>query len=212
MIQVLLTDDHQIVRQGLVTLLENQEDIHIADEASNGQEALEKLKKGGIDIILMDINMPIMDGIECCLQVKYKFPQVKVIALSMYKEMSYLERMFQSGAKGYLLKSCSKTELIEAIKSVHANEQYVGMELVDSFESHLKSPNTSSDSNVPRISKREKQILQLISEECTTAQIAGELFLSVTTIETHRKNLLRKLGLKNTAGLMRFAFENSIIS
>lgn len=212
MIKILLTDDHQIVRQGLSTLLENQDGIDIVAEASNGQEALDVLSDKKIDIVLMDINMPTMDGIACCEQVKYKFPHVKVIALSMYKEMSFLEKMFQNGAKGYLLKSCSKAELIEGITTVYNGDQYVDHDLVVSFEQHLKSPQSTSNDNIPRISKREKQVLQLISEECTTAQIAKELYLSVATIETHRKNLLRKLGLKNTAGLMRFAFENSLIS
>ena len=129
----------------------------------------------------------------------------------MYSEMGFLEKMFKSGAKGYLLKSCSKAELMEAITKVYNGNQYISDELEESFVKHLKASKENAAS-VPRISKREKEILQLISEEHTTAQIAQELYISVTTVETHRKNLLRKLGLKNTAGLMRFAFENSLVS
>ena len=211
MINILLADDHQIVRQGLQILLENEDNIHIVAEASNGKEVLRLIKKHPIDIILMDINMPEMDGISCTLKIKENHIGIKIIALSMYSEMGFLEKMFESGARGYLLKSCGKAELIDAIHKVYYGAQFITDELEELFVKHLKT-RKDKESSTPRISKREKEILQLISEEHTTAQIAEELFISITTVETHRKNLLRKLGLKNTAGLMRFAFENSLVS
>lgn len=211
MTRLLLADDHQIVRQGLQILLENQEGITIVGEANNGLEVISIIERESVDIVLMDINMPVMDGITCTQRLKTHHPNIKVIALSMYSEMGFLEKMFESGSKGYLLKSCSKAELIEAITKVHNGHQYISDELEESFVKHLKTTKENAAS-IPRISKREKEILQLISEENTTAQIAQELYISVTTVETHRKNLLRKLGLKNTAGLMRFAFENSLVS
>lgn len=212
MIKVLLTDDHQIVRQGLITLLESSDDIDVIAQADNGQHALEQLDKLDIDIVLMDINMPIMDGIECCTMIRAKHPKVKVIALSMYKEMSFVENMMEKGAKGYLLKSCSKAELTEAIYKVYNDSEHLDSSIAEDYELYQQgSSKYMKAKNVPKISKREKQVLLLISEESTTAEIADKLCLSVTTVETHRKNMLRKLGVKNTAGLMRFAFENQLI-
>lgn len=211
MIRTLLVDDHEIVRNGLQILLENQDNIKVVGEASNGVEAIDQLRQKKIDIIIMDINMPKMDGLEATKLITKDYPETKVIALSMYKEISILEKMIQNGAKGYLLKSCSQDELLKAINNVYNNEEYISDYLKPAYNSQLTS-NKEKASNTPRISKREKEILQLISEENTTAQIAKELFLSVATVETHRKNLLRKLSLKNTAGLMRFAFENSLVS
>ncbi len=211
MIRILLVDDHEIVRNGLKILLENENNIRVVCEAANGAEAIDQLRSHQIDVVLMDINMPKMDGLEATLLIKKQYPTIKVIALSMYKEIGILEKMFQNGAKGYLLKSCSQSELLESIEKVAKGDKYIGDELLHSMvKSVLK--NDKTEASTPRISKREKEILQLISEENTTAQIAKELFLSVATVETHRKNLLRKLGLKNTAGLMRYAFENSLVS
>ena len=211
MINLLLTDDHVIVRDGIKTLLKNEPEIQVVAEANNGQEALLQLSKHEIDIVLLDINMPGLDGLQASAIIKDKYPKVKIIALTMYQEMNMVESMFRNGAKAYLLKSCSREELISAIKGTHAGGEYVDESLRDNFENYLNKPLKKLDHEGPSISRREKEVLQLISEEMTTPEIAQKLFISVTTVETHRKNMLKKLGVRNTAGLMRYAFEHSLI-
>ena len=211
MIKILLTDDHVIVRDGIKLLLKNETDIVVKAEVGNGVEALDVLSTSEIDVVLLDINMPIKDGLETCECITKLHPNVHVIALTMYREMHMMEKMFRKGAKAYLLKSCSKEELIKAIKEVSEGKEYLSKDIQEEFKMHLASPLKKSGPNVPSVSRREKEVLQLISEEMTTAEIASQLFISVATVETHRKNLLRKLGLRNTAGLMRYAFEHSLL-
>lgn len=211
MIKILITDDHVIVRDGIKTLLQNEAEISIVAEAKNGIDALAQLQTNDIDVVLMDINMPGMDGLEASAIIKKKYPNTKVIALTMYREMNMVEAMFRNGAKAYLLKSCSKAELIEAITGVYHGKEYLEENMREDFANYMLKPSSKTENSGPSVSKREKEVLQLISEEMTTAEIAKKLFLSTTTIETHRKNLLRKLGLRNTAGLMRYAFEHSLI-
>lgn len=211
MIKLLLTDDHVIVRDGIKTLLKNEEGIQVTAEASNGQEALNVLKAQPIDVVLMDINMPGLDGLKASALIKEKYPDTKIIALTMYREMHMVEAMFKNGAKAYLLKSCSREELLKAIRDVAQNSEYLEDALREEFAQYLNKPLKKSKNEGPSVSKREKEVLQLISQEMTTSEIATELFISVTTVETHRKNMLKKLGLRNTAGLMRYAFENSLL-
>jgi len=212
MIKILLTDDHVIVRDGIKTLLKNEVDVSVVAEANNGQEALNVLSKQDVDVVLMDINMPGIDGLKASGIIKEKYSDVKVIALTMYREMHMVEAMFKAGAKAYLLKSCSKEELIEAIKGVYEGSEYLEEALREDFSSYINKPLLKSQPEGPTVSKREKEVLQLISEEHTTSEIAEKLFISVTTVETHRKNMLKKLGLRNTAGLMRYAFEHSLLT
>ncbi len=211
MIKVLLTDDHVIVRDGIKTLLKKDPEIHVIAEANNGQEALNIMSKEDIDVILLDINMPGMDGLDTSAVIKEKYPSVHIIALTMYREMNMVETMFRNGAKAYLLKSCSREELISAIKGVASGKEYLDEKLRKEFVSYINKPIRRGEYQGPSISKREREVLQLISEELTTSEIAGKLFISITTVETHRKNMLKKLGVRNTAGLMRYAFEHSLI-
>jgi len=210
MIKLLLTDDHNIVRDGIKILLKDQGDISVVAEASNGQEALSVLVNGGVDIVLLDINMPGLDGLKTSAIIKDKYPDVKIIALTMYREMNMVEAMFKNGAKAYLLKSCSQSELLKAIRGVAGGDEYLEDELREDFALHMDKP-LARIKQSPTVSKREKEVLQLISEELTTSEIAQKLFISITTVETHRKNMLKKLGLRNTAGLMRYAFQHSLI-
>lgn len=211
MIKLLLTDDHVIVRDGLKTLLKNETNISVTAEASNGQEALNILREHVIDVIILDINMPGLDGLKTSAIINEKYPDVKIIALTMYQEMNMVETMFKNGSKAYLMKSCSREELINAINGVMGGKEYLDEALRTDFASYLNKPPQKNSKTGTSVSKREKEVLQLISEEMTTSEIAKQLFISVTTVETHRKNMLKKLGVRNTAGLMRYAFENSLV-
>lgn len=211
MIKLLLTDDHVIVRDGIKTLLKNEPNISVAAEASNGQEALNILRDHKIDVIILDINMPGLDGLKTSAIINEKYPDVKIIALTMYQEMNMVETMFKNGSKAYLMKSCSREELIGAINGVVNDKEYLDQALRTDFATYLNKPLQKNTNTGPSVSKREKEVLQLISEEMTTSEIAKQLFISVTTVETHRKNMLKKLGVRNTAGLMRYAFENSLV-
>ncbi len=162
-----------------------------------------------IKLILIDINLPKMDGVELCKALLSKQPNTKVIALSSFNDASFIKRMIQNGAKGYLLKNTSGDELITAIKRVASGEEYLSKTVKDTLIS--SSLGKSQTAFIPKITRREKEVLTLITEEYTTKEIAVKLFISVATVETHRLHLLSKLGAKNTAGLVRIAVQKGII-
>lgn len=208
-IRVTLVDDHQIVRDGIKNILEDQDHICIVDEFSNGQEFLNSYKADNTDLILLDINMPVRDGIETTKKAFSSHKGIKIIALSMYDEEEYIVRILDAGAKGYILKNCSSQELIKAIETVNSGSNYFSPEvsdkLLNSFtkegKNNLNYPNEKND-----LTTREKEILKLIAEEFTNQEIANKLFISNRTVDTHRRNLLQKLEAKNTAGLVKHAF------
>ena len=210
MIKVLIADDHQILIDGIKITLQHIQDIEIVAEAKNGFEVLKILEEqADIDVILMDINMPKLDGIECTKQVHRKYPNIKVIALSQFSEKRFVKRMIRSGASGYILKD-SEGELIEkAIRTVYRNEMFYSDELAFRLANQeLKIQDTKS--LFPKLSEREKEILSLICEEYSNHEIADKLFLSPHTVDSHRANLLMKAGAKNTAGLVKWAVENDL--
>jgi len=211
MINILIADDHQLLIDGIKTALQDVKDINVIAEANNGFQVLEKLESQiDVDVILMDINMPKLDGLDCTKQVSKKFPDVKVIALSQYDEKRFVKRMIKNGAFGYLLKDSDRDTLVEAIKKVHSGEKYfcdrLSMRLANL---ELKMENTKS--LFPKLSEREKEIINLICKEHSTQEIAEKLFISFHTVESHRANLMIKAGVKNTAGLVRWAVENDLI-
>ncbi|MFO7613729.1 MAG: response regulator transcription factor [Bacteroidales bacterium] len=211
MINVLIADDHQLLIDGIKTALEGVEDITVVAEANNGYKVLETLESGiPVDVILMDINMPLLDGLNCTKMVAKKFPDVKVIALSQYDEKRFVKQMVKNGASGYLLKDTGKDILVKAIQTVHRGETYycerLSMRLINQ---ELKMQDTKA--LFPKLSKREVEILQLIGKEYSSQQIADKLFISFHTVESHRANLMFKAGVKNTAGLIRWAVENDLL-
>lgn len=211
MINILIADDHPLLIDGIKTTLSDIGDFHICHEAGNGYHVLEYLDSGGaVDVVLMDINMPKLDGLECTKALSRKYPEVKVIALSQYDEKRFVKRMVKNGAKGYLLKDSGKDQLEEAIRKVHAGENYFCERLsVRLVEQELKDENISS--LFPKLSKREREVLNLICQEFSTQEISEKLFISFHTVESHRANLMYKAGVKNTAGLVRWAVENDFI-
>lgn len=212
MIHILIVDDHQIVIDGLKLMLSSQSGMQCIAEANNGEEALQQAKRYDINIALIDINMPGMNGINLCKRLQEEAPHIKVIALSMFKEASLVKTMLKNGAKGYLLKNAGRDEVIEAIHRIHAGKNYFSEEITETIMNSFGGQGKKSqNSPFPQISRREKQVLQLIVDEFTTAEIAEKLFISFGTVETHRRNLLIKLGARNTAGLVRVALEYGLL-
>lgn len=214
MIRLLLTDDHTVVTEGLKLLLRDVEDVQVVAEARNGDQALEQLSKTKIDVAMMDIEMPVMDGIKCTTLISERYPDVKVIAISMYADYPHLQSMIKAGAKGYLLKNCGKEELETCIRKVHSGGTFFSDDLTEVLLAGMQGKlikKENSSQFLPSLSRREKEILKLIVGEATTGEIAEKLFISIGTVETHRHNMMNKLGVRNTAGLVRVAITHDLI-
>ena len=214
-INTFLVEDHDIVRNGIKALLKSQPDITIVGEASNGLEALEKLKYIQPDLLLMDMNMPVMDGLAGTRKIKAYFPAIKILVLSMHDHESYLIDMLEAGADGYILKNASTDELMFAIRKIANDGIYIGTEFTLNMLEKYKSSggfilNNKSKLDL-KISDREMDVLKLVAKGHTNNEIAKQLFTSVRTIETRRKNLLDKTKTTNTATLIHFATLNGII-
>jgi len=211
MINILIADDHQLLIDGIKAALAGLTDFNIAAEAYNGFQVMEKLETGlPIDIILMDINMPKLDGLSATKMVHKKFPTVKIIALSQYDEKRFVKQMVKNGAMGYLLKDSSKDILEEAIRTVHNGQNY----FCDRLSLRLINQELKMEDNkslFPKLTEREIEILRLIGRELSSQEIADKLFISFHTVESHRANLMSKAGVKNTAGLIRWATENDFL-
>ena len=206
MIKVYIVEDHSVVVEGIYSLLQNENGIEIVGNACNAAECLQYFTTHVADIILMDIGLPDMSGIDLCALIKKRYPGIMVIALSTFNQGSYINKMMQAGASGYLLKNTGKAELLEAIKTAAAGKTYLSFEVGKEMQLNKEIPK-----NIPLLTKREKEILQLIAEGLTNNQIAEKLFISIDTVDTHRKNLHNKLNVKNTATLIRFAVEHQLL-
>lgn len=197
-IKVFITDDHYMVVEGIRSLLQHEQKITWLGHASNADSCLAFLKKELPDIILMDINMPGMSGIELCKEVKDLYPSVFVIGLSTFNQQSFIQKMMENGASGYVLKNATQEELMEAIEAVAMGNTYLSDEVASSLKKFEAS-------DIPVITRREKEVLELIAEGMTNGEIAQKLFISTSTVDTHRKNLLAKFDVKNTASLIKTA-------
>jgi len=210
MINILIADDHQIVSDGIKNLLGEEENINILGAVNNGKAAVEYCQSNYVDICLMDINMPIMNGIDATIKI-HSDTITKVIAITNHQELAYIYKMINAGASGYVLKISGKETLTKAISEVASGSQYFSprvKELIENMDSksfdQIKSPEIS-------LSRREKEILRLIVLGYTNIEISTRLFISKNTADTHRKNLLRKLNVNNTAGLVRKAYETNVL-
>ena len=213
MIRVLIADDHQMLREGIISMILGSSEIEIVGQAANGIEVLNMLEKTEVDVLLLDINMPHMDGVETCKKVHKLYPLVNVIALTMYDEGALITKMVRNGAKGYILKNTGKEKLTAAIRTVYNGKNFFSDSVKDAlFMSMSPVLKSNSGAFIPKLTKREKEIITLVINEFTTAEIAEKLFISVKTVETHRKNLLQKLNVRNTAGLVRIALEKDLLS
>jgi len=194
-------------------MLEPHLGIDIEAEANNGKEVLEALKTTVIDLIIMDINMPEMDGIEATRNVKENYPEIKVLALTMSNDDLHIRQMIQAGASGYIMKSAGRSELKEAVNAIMNGKHYFSDEATNSIMMDLVKGKGKSSSHEPvHITDRELEILELIVKEYTNQEIGEKLFISPRTVDAHRRNLLQKTGARNTAGLVKFAFQHNIIS
>ena len=206
-IKVFIIDDHPMVVEGLNSLLGRLENIEVCGAVSNAFEAIPFLKNNTIDVILLDINLPDISGIDLCKKIHKEFPEIKIVGISTFSERSYISRMIENGASGYLIKSASAEEIAEAIDTVLKGKIYLSV----SMEHIAKPLSIVPSDNLPALTKREKEILLLISEGMTNNQIAEKLFISTLTVDSHRKNLLTKLNVNNTASLIKLAVQNGLI-
>jgi len=208
-IKIISTDDHPAIREGIKNVLSQENDIEVIGFAENGAELIMMLPSKKPDLVLMDINMPVMNGIDAIKVIKSKFPEIKMIVFSQYDEKKFVKRVIKEGANGYLLKTASADEMIKAIRMVMGGAIYLSKDLPGIFSENLKQkPNYL----LAEITTREKEVLALICEGKTTQEIAETMFISFNTVESHRSNLLLKVGVKNTAGLVKWAMENEIIN
>lgn len=208
-IQIVLADDHQLFRNGLKILLGAFDNFEVSAEAGNGEELLQIISGSPCNIILMDIDMPVLDGIEATRRVQEINPDIKIIALSMYGEEEYYHRMVEAGARGFLLKDSDINEVKDAIIAVHNGGNYFSQELLQHVIQKIKSRETETRS--ANLSRREKEVLLKICEGLSNQEIAEQLFISKRTVDKHRANLLSKTGSKNTASLILYAIKNKII-
>jgi DNA-binding NarL/FixJ family response regulator len=215
-IKIAIADDHQLFREGLTFIIQQQAEFELIIDAQNGIDLLEKLQQVGQlpDVILMDIKMPQMDGMECTSKIKTLYPQIKIIILTMYDQEDFILHLLDLGVNGYLLKQSSAQEVKKAIIAVVEKDYYFDEVICQVMLRGLKKKKAfkpKMDENI-QITSREKEILDLIFKEYTTNEIADKLFLSVRTVETHRKNILEKFGAKNTAGLVIKAINLGLLS
>jgi len=206
-IGVIIADDHLIFRKGLRTVLNEISFVKVLNEASDGQEVMRLMKTNPADIILMDINMPGLNGIDTTKKVKDKYPETEVIALTMHEEIGYFNKMIEAGAKGFLLKKTTKDQLAAAIKKVFYGETYFSEEFVISTQ---YNSNTVTQTHVV-ISNREKDILKLIAKGYSNVEIAEKLHLSKRTVDGHKARLFDKTGAKNAPNLIMFALKNGLM-
>ncbi len=213
-IAVFLADDHTVVRDGLRTLLEIEDHFTVVGVASNGREAVRQVEKLSPDVVIMDLSMPELNGIDATRQIVDGCPETRVIILSMHATREHIHRALQAGAKGYLLKECAGTEVVKAVRSVHAGNRYLSQSVSEIIiDDYLNGrPAEEQIDPLERLSNREREILQLVVEGNASIKIADTLFLSPKTVETYRSRIMTKLNVRDLPSLVKFAIRNGLIS
>lgn len=202
-ISIFIVDDHFMVIEGIRSILQDEENINWLGHAINSASCIEFLEEYQPNVIFMDISLPDESGIELCKKVKQHYPKIKIIGLSTYNQFSIIQDMLKSGASGYLLKNASKEELLDAIETVIKGKKYLCFEAAESIQ--------NVETSIPIITKREKEVLGLICDGFTNPEIAEKLFISLPTVNTHRKSLLAKFGAKNVASLVKMTVESNTL-
>ena len=209
-IKIHLIDDHQIVIDGLLAVLKLEDDFEVVGFSLNGENVHERLIKNKADVLIMDINMPDIDGIDVLKDFQKKGIPCKIIVLSSYDDVKLIKEVLNLGVNGYLSKKCAGENIAEAIRKVYDGEQYFCDAIKDKMLTSF-SNNTNTDAPVTNITKRELEILQLVVREFTTKEISEQLTISINTIDTHRKNIMKKLNVKNTIGMVKYAIKNDLV-
>jgi len=210
MIKTLIVDDHQMFLDGIKTMISKEKNIEVVAEANNGIKALEKLAEVDVDLVITDINMPEMSGTELTKRIKELYPHIKVLVLTMYNDREIIHEIVMTEAEGYILKNSDKKELVNAISRITDHGTYYSNEVISIMTENFIRKEKIRD-NTQALSAREKEIISLICQELTSAEIAEKLFLSPLTVETHRRNILRKTKCKTIVGLIKFAIDNKLI-
>lgn len=215
-IQIILVDDHHLVRAGLVNLLSGEPGLEIAGEAGNGAELMELLSKVTPHVVVLDISMPGLSGIELTVSITRQYPEVQVLILSMYTAEEYIFNAINAGARGYLPKNTSREELAEAIRAVAAGREYyaetINNIILRSYIKKAKSDNRLPVSDEMRLSKRELEVLKHFAQGMTNQQIADKLFISIRTVESHKNHIMQRLELKTSVDLIKFAIRNNLVN
>ena len=215
MIKVLIADDHKMFVDGIDSILTAENDIEVVGRCYDGAAVIDFVDSEEVDLLLLDVNLPEMTGIEVCKNLREKGKKTNIIAISMFNEESYVTEILNNGAQGYILKNTGREELLLAIKTVHGGKSYFSDDVTQTIMKGLmkqrKASKKTSLGLIPKISRREKEVLKLIVQEHTTQEIANKLFISLKTVESHRSSLLGKLNARNTAGLVRIAMENNLL-
>ncbi len=211
-IKILIADDHQLFREGLINLLSESPEIDLIAHADNGKDAYEKAVIYNPDVILMDISMPVMSGEEATRLVKKQLPATKVIALTMHSDKHYIKSMLEAGADGYLFKNCTYNQLIEAIKTVVSGRKYLSGDITETLIDDYLNKDTTKENSESDLTERELEVLKLYAEGKTTREISEALFVSIKTVGTHRQHIMEKLEIKTTVEMIKYALKKGIIS
>ena len=206
-IKTIIADDHQIIIDGIKSILATEKNIAVIGEAANGEEVLDMIKREKPDLVIMDINMPQVDGIEATLNIRRKYPGIKVLILTMYNDAGFIKKMAEAGAHGFILKNTGSKELMLAIHLVMEGNTYYEQKVMDALVKSYQRPKE----DLVKLTKRETDVLSLLAEGLTTPEIAEKLFIATHTVESHRKNLLSKCGQKTSAGLVKYAMEHKLL-
>jgi len=206
-----ITDDHELVLQGITAMLENTPEIQVVATYKNAHETLHNLHKNLPDVLLLDINLPDINGIDLSKKLLKKFPDLKIIALTNFEDISFVKRMLKNGVHGYLLKNTDKIEIAKALKTVLSGELFLQKDIQKKLLNQQASAKSNNNGLTPKLTRREHDVLVAISEELTTQQISEKLFISPKTVETHRMNIMSKLGAKNSVGIIKIALEKHLL-
>ena len=213
-IRILIADDHAVMRAGLRLLLNGQEDMQVVDEAGDGWQTVEKAVALKPDIVLLDITMPGLSGLEAARQIRQRAPEVKLLVLTMHDDEAYLRQFLQIGATGYIVKKAADTELVDAIRAVHRGESFIHPSLTRVLiDRYLQQPPpVKAKESVEELTPRETEVLRLVAQGYTSQQVAEQLSISVNTVETHRAHIMEKLGLRGRAQLVRYAIARGLLT
>ncbi len=211
LIRVLLVDDHPLVIDGIQARLEDEGGIEVVGRASNGQEAIEAAHNLKPDVVLMDISMPVMNGLEATKVLQQQMPETRVLILSMHDNREYMVQLIQSGAKGYILKDVSAAEMVSAVETVYRGGTYFSSSASQTLFSQFDQPHMAEPASASVLTPRESMVLKLLAEGSNNKEIAKALGISVRTVETHRQNIKSKLNIQTAAGLTRYAIENDLV-